>query len=190
MALYTVPGPPTVIKLTPLLSTAIMVIFAPPLETNGIVIQYRVSVIEEMTSNQLTVDTDVTSVTIKSLSPYTSYHIKVCIKIFSHSGNIHIITYSITCKCVELKVKGRRLKTQVKARTNAGWGSFSTIRTARTLEELPGSPTNFRIIQQSETMIGVQWTSPNFTRGILQGFKVIALDYILTETNICTDTSY
>ena len=60
-----------------------MVIFAPPLETNGIVIQYRVLVLEEMTSNQFTVDTKVISVTIKSLSAYTSYHIKVCIKFFT-----------------------------------------------------------------------------------------------------------
>lgn len=72
-----VPGPPTIIKLTPLLNTAIVVDFAPPIDANGLITKYRLSVKEEMTSYQIEIDTDVTSATINDLSAYTSYHVKV-----------------------------------------------------------------------------------------------------------------
>lgn len=72
-----VPGPPTIIKLTPLLNTAIVVDFAPPVDANGLITKYRLSVEEEMKSYQIEIDTDVTSVITKDLSAYTSYHVKV-----------------------------------------------------------------------------------------------------------------
>lgn len=72
-----VPGPPTIIKLTPLLNTAIVVDFAPPIDANGLITKYRLSVKEEMTSYQIEIDTGVTSATINDLSAYTSYHVKV-----------------------------------------------------------------------------------------------------------------
>uniref|UniRef100_A0A8W8LD27 Fibronectin type-III domain-containing protein n=1 Tax=Magallana gigas TaxID=29159 RepID=A0A8W8LD27_MAGGI len=72
-----VPGPPTIIKLIPLLNTAIVVAFAPPIDANELITKYRLSVEEEMTSYQIETDTDVTSATIKDLSAYISYHIKV-----------------------------------------------------------------------------------------------------------------
>lgn len=72
-----VPGPQTIIKMTPLLNTAIVVAFAPPIDANELITKYRLSVEEEMTSYQIETDTDVTSATIKDLSAYISYHIKV-----------------------------------------------------------------------------------------------------------------
>lgn len=72
-----VPGPPTIIKLTPLLNTAIVVAFAPPIDANELITKYRLSVEEEMKSYQIEIDTDVTSVITKDLSAYTSYHVKV-----------------------------------------------------------------------------------------------------------------
>ncbi|XP_061184941.1 receptor-type tyrosine-protein phosphatase F-like [Saccostrea echinata] len=130
-----VPGPPTIIKLTPL-DNAIKVIFTPPLERNGIITKYKVTVEEIGTSTLITRDSDVTSVTIKNLTAYTSYNIKV------------------------------------QPRTSVGWGSFSTIRTLRTLEDTPGSPTEFTVTFQNETTVGIRWKSPNFTRGIIQGYKI------------------
>lgn len=52
-----------------------------------------------------------------------------------------------------VNIKGVNFNVQVKARTSIGWGSFSNVRTVRTLEDVPGNPENFSMIFQDETTI-------------------------------------
>lgn len=120
-----VPGPQTIIKMTPLLNTAIVVAFAPPIDANELITKYRLSVEEEMTSYQIETDTDVTSATIKDLSAYISYHIKLSY----HRGtedSERIVIYRSHSTLSQFNVtgldSGEYYYFRVQARTGAGYG--------------------------------------------------------------------
>ncbi|KFM62890.1 Receptor-type tyrosine-protein phosphatase mu, partial [Stegodyphus mimosarum] len=62
---------------------------------------------------------------------------------------------------------------KIQAATRAGWGAFSDPIPARTLDGVPGEPSEIDVLENGQRTINITWQPPILKNGVITGYKII-----------------
>lgn len=73
----------------------------------------------------------------------------------------------------------------MRARTRAGYGSYSQILTTTTTEDFPGPPASLAFNIRNETCLGITWSPPLVSNGVVNGYLVSVWNKWVQNNNSC-----
>ena len=73
----------------------------------------------------------------------------------------------------------------MRARTRAGYGSYSQILNTTTTEDFPGTPASLTFSIRNETCLGITWSPPLVSNGVVNGYLVSVWNKLVRNNNSC-----